>query len=250
MNEDTALAERPPEPEALTMTDPRDSLARATIIATELKRIIDTQKLSVGISGKEHVLVEGWTTLAALNGCTPLEISNEDAGGGVFVAVVELVNSNGRTIGRASSECGSEPMWAKRDPNARRSMANTRATSKVCRQVFSWVMALAGYATTPAEEMDFAKEAPAEKAPQSEWDGNLRFKSGKNKGKAWKDMNDNFVQWAATEADGAMKDMGAKELARRAKLESNVVEGEVVEREPGSDDLPFAQPDPQDPRFQ
>lgn len=33
-------------------------------------------------------------------------------------------------------------------------MAITRATGKVCRNAFAWVMALAGYETTPAEEMD------------------------------------------------------------------------------------------------
>lgn len=38
-------------------------------------------------------------------------------------------------------------------PNARRSMALTRATSKAARNSFAWIVELAGFATTPAEEM-------------------------------------------------------------------------------------------------
>jgi hypothetical protein len=44
--------------------------------------------------------------------------------------------------------------WGSRPKYARRSMAVTRATGKAFRISFSWIMSLAGYATTPAEEMD------------------------------------------------------------------------------------------------
>jgi hypothetical protein len=37
-------------------------------------------------------------------------------------------------------------------------MAQTRASSKALRQAFAWVAVLAGYAATPAEEMDGVKE--------------------------------------------------------------------------------------------
>ena len=46
-----------------------------------------------------------------------------------------------------------EPTWKGRPDYARRSMAATRATSKVCRLAFSWVMVLAGFQPTPAEEI-------------------------------------------------------------------------------------------------
>ena len=46
-----------------------------------------------------------------------------------------------------------ETKWAKGPDYARRSMAATRATSKACRLAFSWVMVLAGFQPTPAEEM-------------------------------------------------------------------------------------------------
>ena len=81
---------------------------------------------------------------------------------GVYVATVELVRmSDGACISRASAECGSsdeldkygKPIWSTRPRYARRSMAQTRATGKACRLAFSWIMSLAGYEPTPAEEM-------------------------------------------------------------------------------------------------
>lgn len=81
---------------------------------------------------------------------------------GVYVATVELVRmSDGACISKASAECGSsdeldkygKPIWSTRPRYARRSMAQTRATGKACRLTFSWIMSLAGYEPTPAEEM-------------------------------------------------------------------------------------------------
>jgi hypothetical protein len=45
-------------------------------------------------------------------------------------------------------------------------MAITRATAKACRIAFSWVMALSGYETTPAEEMD-GVEQPRRERPRT-----------------------------------------------------------------------------------
>ena len=49
---------------------------------------------------------------------------------------------------------------AARGPAARRSMAQTRATGKACRLAFSWIMALAGYEPTPAEELPDTRQQP------------------------------------------------------------------------------------------
>jgi hypothetical protein len=59
-------------------------------------------------------------------------------------------------ISRASAECGApgEERWHDADDYAKRSMAATRATSKACRLAFSWIMTLAGYEATPAEEIE------------------------------------------------------------------------------------------------
>jgi hypothetical protein len=121
-------------------------------------------------SGKprKHVHVEGWTTLIAMLGVLPREVCVEEREG-VFTATVELVRmTDGFVVGRGSAECGfndefdrsGNPVWAKRPRYARRSMAITRATGKACRLSFSWIMVLAGYDPTPAEEMPIEKAEP------------------------------------------------------------------------------------------
>src|SRR5262245_62200268 len=133
---------------------PKDVVERATEAADVLAKVIRSRKLSTNIKGREYVRCEGWTTLAAMLGCTPHEISVTEHDG-TFTATVEMRRiTDGMAISRASAECGTdETMWANRSRNARRSMALTRATGKACRLAFSWIMALAGYEVTPAEEM-------------------------------------------------------------------------------------------------
>lgn len=137
-------------------------ITSATEMATSLAAIINDRGLYKNIQGKDYVVVEGWTTLATMCGLMPREVACENIGDGVYVAVVALVRiSDGVELTRASAECGAPdeldrngvPLWSARPQYARRSMAITRATSKVCRIALSWVMTLAGYAPTPAEEM-------------------------------------------------------------------------------------------------
>lgn len=122
-------------------------------MAGALADVIERQRLATVIQGRKHVNVEGWTTLAIMLGVVAREVQTVETDG-IYTAVVELVRmSDGACISRASAECGDEPPWNKRPRYARRSMAQTRATGKACRLAFSWIMALAGYEPTPAEEM-------------------------------------------------------------------------------------------------
>ena len=145
----------------LSATTGAGLLEAAASLATPLKALIDSRHLSNVISGRPYVKCEGWTAMAAMLGITPheVEVTEKD---GVFTAVVELRRINdGQSIARASAECGApdeldrkgQPLWASRPRYARRSMALTRATAKACRLAFSWVIVLAGYEATPAEEM-------------------------------------------------------------------------------------------------
>jgi hypothetical protein len=145
----------------LAATSPKELVAGASEMATELAQVIQSQELFKMIQGKPHVMVEGWTTLATMLGVTAQEVSTIEEDG-VYIATVELVRmSDGAVVGRASAECGSpdekdkygKPIWANRPRYARRSMAQTRATGKACRLAFSWIIKLAGYEATPAEEM-------------------------------------------------------------------------------------------------
>jgi hypothetical protein len=148
---------------------PGEQLARAQEMATPLAKLIEDRKLFSNISGKKYTRVEGWVPLARFNGTIPREISNEAREDGSYVARVQLVNVNtGAVLTEASAECGgpSEPMWQGRVPNARRSMAATRATGKACRLAYSWIMVLAGYEATPAEEMIDNHQEPPKAQPK------------------------------------------------------------------------------------
>ncbi len=182
----------------------------ATAAATSLAAVIDRQKLFSVIQGKRFVRCEGWTTLAAMMGVMPHEVSVEDKDG-TFTATVELRKiADGTCIGRASAECGmDEATWAKRSRNARRSMALTRATGKACRLSFSWVMALAGYEVTPAEEVAAGYQGHDDDEPRREERYEPLQPVQPTAGKASKDMTPAEKLWvcegkikvAATEAE-------------------------------------------------
>ena len=128
-------------------------------MAGALADVIERQKLATVIQGRKHVNVEGWTTLAVMLGVVAREVQTTEQDG-IYTAVVELIRMNdGACISRASAECGDESPWNKRARYARRSMAQTRATGKACRLAFSWIMALAGYEPTPAEEMPDTRQS-------------------------------------------------------------------------------------------
>ncbi len=144
--------------------EPDEIIARATSTAGSLAKVIRSQKLAVTISGREHVRVEGWTLLGTLLGVFPYLVWTRPIGDGVELHIVgwearcEARTMDGRIVGSAEAMCSrSEKTWGNRDDYALRSMAQTRATSKALRQPLGFVMALAGFEATPAEEMTFAK---------------------------------------------------------------------------------------------
>ncbi len=160
MSTELEVIEQAPQSVTLFRSDePDEIIARATSTAASLAQVIRSQKLAVSISGREHVRVEGWTLLGTLLGVFPsLVWSRELADGGGWEARCEARTLDGRVVGSAEAMCSrSEKTWANRDDYALRSMAQTRATSKALRQPLGFVMALAGFEATPAEEMTFAK---------------------------------------------------------------------------------------------
>lgn len=161
---------------------PQEVVVMATHMAKTLAKIIEDQRLYANINGRRYVNVEGWTTLGAMLGIVPREdkvtlLENED-----YEAHVSLIrNSDGKVVGGASSIVSSdEKMWSQRPRYARRSMAVTRATGKAYRLGYSWIMTLAGFEPTPAEEMSDAfdgefreiqqpqRQQPAKPKPQTQ----------------------------------------------------------------------------------
>ncbi|WML92497.1 hypothetical protein RCF98_17585 (plasmid) [Thiothrix lacustris] len=170
-------AAAPPAPVSLGIlqgTSPAALMSGASEMAGELAKMIEAQRLWDPINGKKYVKVEGWTTLGVMMGVVAREVATTE-NDGIYTAVVELVRMlDGACISRASAECGApdeldrygKPVWSNRPRYARRSMAQTRATGKACRLAFSWVMSLAGYEVTPAEEMTHVHDPVVPNYPQ------------------------------------------------------------------------------------
>lgn len=159
---------KPPEASlgSLLFTNPDELVSGASRVATTLARIIEEKKLYRMIGGKKYVFCDGWCTLGALIGIVPVEdwsrrLANEEG----YESRVKLVRTrDGMEIGGASAECTyDEQNWEKRDSFALKSMSLTRATGKAFRLGFSWVMVLAGYAPTPAEEMPREPVSPTQR---------------------------------------------------------------------------------------
>lgn len=146
--------------------DPVEVIARASATATALAGVIKKQKLATFISGREHVRVEGWTLLGSMLGVFPVVVWTKpverDGAQIGWEARVEARTRDGAVVGAAEAEClATEKTWGSRDDYARKSMAQTRATSKAMRGPLGFVMTLAGFDATPMEEM------PREEAPRA-----------------------------------------------------------------------------------
>lgn len=133
--------------------DPTAVVERASNVATALASVIDERRLFSNIGGKKHVQVEGWTLLGSMLGVfAEIEWSRPLDNGWEARAVARTLNGN--VVGAAEAMCTtSEGRWGRADAYAVRSMAQTRAVSKALRMPLGFIMHLAGYSATPAEEM-------------------------------------------------------------------------------------------------
>jgi hypothetical protein len=151
-----AVIEPPQQVNLFGTENPTEVIKRATEVAQVLKDVLVKQNLISNIKGREHVKVEGWTLLGTMLGVFPVNVWTRKLEDG-WEARVEARTLSGAVVGAAESEClRSESTWKSRDDYALRSMAQTRATSKALRQPLGFVVSLAGFDPTPAEEMTFA----------------------------------------------------------------------------------------------
>lgn len=173
---EVAVVEHEPATTLFRTDDPLEVVEKAGRVADALKGVLVRQGLTARIQGRDHVLVEGWTTLGSMLGVFPVLAWTRKVPDG-WEARVEARTLDGRVIGAAESEClrtekewGPKPSRGKpREDFALRSMAQTRATSKALRAPLGFIVTLAGYAATPAEEMpDDGPAAPAPNAPTVE----------------------------------------------------------------------------------
>lgn len=144
-------------------------MRRATDVAGVCRDVVT--KTAQVISGRKHVRVEGWQSIAVAYGCVLSARDVEAVAGGIRAIGEVRRMSDGAVVSTGEGFVGDdEKTWASRPLYARRAMAQTRAMSRAGRSAFSFVVTLidSGFSTTPAEEMDGVtqgSETPPPPAP-------------------------------------------------------------------------------------
>ena len=198
----TALAEREMSDAPVALfngASPADVIVAATEAANQLADVVKQRKLFKRIGTRDHILVEGWQTLGTLvgvfavkdGGVRELEwpalaalgeepedqrtaawaawtqhralLAQHALGRAYGYSAAYKAVKDGREVGWGEGRCNrGEKMWMDRDDYALASMAQTRGQGRTLRQPLGFIVHLAGYATTPAEEMpDVADATPA-----------------------------------------------------------------------------------------
>lgn len=160
----------------LTMArDPKQVLGEAMNAAKALQSVIKQKTKPVVFNGEQYIEFEDWQVLGRFYGVTAKIVSTDyiDIGGTKgFVARAEAIDSTGRVVSAAEAMClNDEDKWSTRAKYEwndgvktkvgdvavplfqLRSMAQTRACAKSLRNVLAWVVVMAGFRPSVAEEM-------------------------------------------------------------------------------------------------
>ena len=200
--------------------DPVVVLEEAKRAAKALKDVISKKEKKVMMNGEQYLEFEDWQTVARFYGATVKVVSTEFIDYGAakgFLARATVIRQDGAEISAAEAMCmNDEEKWSTRskyewsgpkDNRVKskvgeepvplfqlRSMAQTRACAKALRNVFAWVVVLAGYAPTPAEDMTGTEEKATTKPPQE--------KKPEEGGKTDDDKRGEIMDLAAVYANG------------------------------------------------
>lgn len=151
------LAVIEPNQDVAILRPPEVVLAEAKKAAVALADIVSKKKRPVIMNGEQYLEFEDWQTVGRFYGVTAKVTFTEfiDLGGvHGFSAHAVALRSDGMEISAAEAMClNDEQNWKSKPLFQLRSMAQTRACAKALRNVLAWVVVLAGYKPTPAEEM-------------------------------------------------------------------------------------------------
>lgn len=154
---------------------PQEVLAEAQKAAKALAEVVRGKKKPVIMNGEQYLEFEDWQTVAKFYGVTAKVLSTDFIEFGNvsgFQARAVALNRYGLEISAAEAMClNDEPNWKSKPLFQLKSMAQTRACAKSLRNVLAWVVVLAGYRPTPAEEMtgqehNHQNQKPPTKEPQ------------------------------------------------------------------------------------
>ena len=160
-----------PSSDALAIhRSPDEVLEEATRAAKALHDVIESKRSRLVLNGKTYLQFEDWQTLGRFYGVTAVcrvtkyvQFGEDEFMTRGFEATAEalLVGTN-QIISSAEAIClDDESNWNGKPLFQLKSMAQTRACAKALRNILAWVVVLAGYAPTPAEEMDTSESGVA-----------------------------------------------------------------------------------------
>jgi hypothetical protein len=227
----------PVEAQAMTPAQYDAALAAAALKAKSLATIVEGQHLYTVMGDKKHLHIEAWTTLAQGYGYSvDIEWTRPVEGGG-WEARSTVRNAVGDEVTHSEAEAGTkgDRTWINKPSFQQRSMAQTRANSKALASALRWVVVLAGYSPTPADEMIQEKQATEAQAPQREateqdsrmecplHPGNYHTKRSNEQGSWWSHRHgDGWCNASTPEVQEA--------AAQRRGARSGTIEAQVVSR--------------------
>jgi hypothetical protein len=141
-----------------TSIAPKQKIKFASEASNALIEVVKKGGLAKNFGGeKDHLFFEAWQTVGQFYGATPkvewskpLMVNNKIYGYEARAVVLQ----GGEEIGAAEAACmKDEGNWESKPLFQLKSMAQTRAQAKALRSCFAWVVVLAGYSATPAEEL-------------------------------------------------------------------------------------------------
>ncbi len=150
---------------------PERVLEEARRAAKALEDVLKNKKKPVIMNGEQYLEFEDWQTVGRFYGVTARIVSTMFIEYGEvkgFEARAEAIRVDGMIISSAEAMClNDESNWKSKPLFQLRSMAQTRACAKALRNVLAWVVVLAGYRATPAEEIQgMINENPPIQEPQ------------------------------------------------------------------------------------
>ena len=144
-----------------THPTPMEILEEAQNCASNLRAVVSLKKEPVMYKGEQYLEFEDWQTVGkfyflsvGVEWSRYLEIPGATCVTRGFEARAIVRDESGQVVSSAEALClQDEPNWKAKPLFQLRSMAQTRACAKALRNVLAWVVVLAGYRPTPAEEM-------------------------------------------------------------------------------------------------
>ncbi len=174
---------------SIEIFDPAKAVEQGKLAAQALKAVVDNKPKKVIINGEQYLEFEDWQTLGRFYGITAGTVeTTEIIRDGKLVgfsakaeALQGLYRQKRVRISSAEASClRSERNWIDKPEFQLKSMAQTRASAKVLRNVLAWVVVLAGYRPTPAEEIT-GQENGNSLATQTTGNGKCEFCSATGK---------------------------------------------------------------------